>query len=535
MARKNRFLEGYSVGFGPHFESGGSGSSGRNGTGIAASEDSMAHRQKWVDINSASQGGFNVPVEIVPLSKLSPSEKKSLVLRLRSDLERIRFLQKKFELQRINAVTVSSSSDILSGSNIKKGPQTLSTKKSSGQISRPGKKANSSGKKRDWYQGTSGRFESGTQGSVSHQNTLLLKQCSNLLKKLMTHEYGWVFNEPVDIVKLNIPDYFNVIKHPMDLGTIKQKLDSGAYSTASDFAADVRLTFSNAMTYNPPGNNVHFMAKKLNNIFDLKWKTIEKELSSNSSQTLHKSSGLIQETEVVKPSTAAKKRKLSPSEQVVSEPVKPRMTDEEKQKLSRELEGLDGDIPDNIIDLLKEQSSNGGEAGEDEIEIDIDDLSDDVLFALRKLLDEHLREKQKYNVIAEPCGIEVRVPFNMLDILKCSPLVCIIINCLCFSSLMNQGLAFHPCKWAKVVVLSLLFHAFVKDIFMHGCYHLKLCSLFIYISGNDPVDEDVDIGGNEPPVSSYPPVKIENDSGLSGNKYIANGRSDERLGQLLGQ
>lgn len=30
--------------------------------------------------------------------------------------------------------------------------------------------------------------------------------------------------------------------------------------------------------------------------------------------------------------------------------------------------------------------------------------------------------------------------------------------------------------------------------------------------GNDPAEEDVDIGGNDPPVSSYAPVEIEKDT-----------------------
>jgi hypothetical protein len=47
----------------------------------------------------------------------------------------------------------------------------------------------------------------------------------------------------------------------MDLGIIKCNLASGEYSTPLDFLVDVRLTFSNAVTYNPPGNNVHLMAE----------------------------------------------------------------------------------------------------------------------------------------------------------------------------------------------------------------------------------------------------------------------------------
>ncbi|KAK6938713.1 Bromodomain [Dillenia turbinata] len=47
----------------------------------------------------------------------------------------------------------------------------------------------------------------------------------------------------------------------MDLGTIKSKLEKSIYIDHEEFAADVRLTFLNAMLYNPPANNVHLIAK----------------------------------------------------------------------------------------------------------------------------------------------------------------------------------------------------------------------------------------------------------------------------------
>jgi len=44
------------------------------------------------------------------------------------------------------------------------------------------------------------------------------------------------FNQPVDPVALNIPDYPIVIKNPMDLGTVRNKLRANAYPTILDFA-----------------------------------------------------------------------------------------------------------------------------------------------------------------------------------------------------------------------------------------------------------------------------------------------------------
>lgn len=115
-----------------------------------------------------------------------------------------------------------------------------------------------------------------------------VRQCTIVLKKLMNHQAGWVFNQPVDPVKLNIPDYFSIISKPMDLGTIKRKLERKLYSSTHQFVADVRLTFSNAMQYNPPGNEVHIMAKELNNIFNLRWKLLEDKWINETATVLHK-------------------------------------------------------------------------------------------------------------------------------------------------------------------------------------------------------------------------------------------------------
>ncbi|XP_073151845.1 transcription factor GTE12-like [Henckelia pumila] len=113
-------------------------------------------------------------------------------------------------------------------------------------------------------------------------NRNVKQQCTNLLKTLMIHRFGTHFSKPVDPVKLNIPDYLSIITKPMDLGTIKRKLDGESNYGAEDFAADVRLTFSNAMLYNPPGNCFHSFAKELDGIFNKRWKLIEAKLESES-------------------------------------------------------------------------------------------------------------------------------------------------------------------------------------------------------------------------------------------------------------
>jgi hypothetical protein len=59
------------------------------------------------------------------------------------------------------------------------------------------------------------------------------------------------FNEPVDWEGLKLDDYLDVIKEPMDLGTIMRRLDSGShYTTVEAVFKDLELVWSNAMIYN---------------------------------------------------------------------------------------------------------------------------------------------------------------------------------------------------------------------------------------------------------------------------------------------
>lgn len=109
-------------------------------------------------------------------------------------------------------------------------------------------------------------------------------QCSTILNTLISHKDSWAFRKPVDPIELQIPDYFSVISSPMDLGTIKSKLDRNMYFGPGEFADDVRLTFSNAMLYNPPGNPFHQMAKDLNKKFEMKWRLLDEKWRQGSSK-----------------------------------------------------------------------------------------------------------------------------------------------------------------------------------------------------------------------------------------------------------
>ena len=73
------------------------------------------------------------------------------------------------------------------------------------------------------------------------------------------------FRQPVDPQALGIPDYFDIIKKPMDLSTIKRKLDTGQYSDPWDYVDDVWLMFDNAWIYNRKTSRVYRYCTKVSN------------------------------------------------------------------------------------------------------------------------------------------------------------------------------------------------------------------------------------------------------------------------------
>ncbi|KAM7012585.1 bromodomain testis-specific protein isoform 2-T2 [Tautogolabrus adspersus] len=108
-----------------------------------------------------------------------------------------------------------------------------------------------------------------------------LRCCNEILKELLSKRHSmhaWPFYSPVDAVALGLHDYHDIIKQPMDLSTIKEKMDQREYANAKEFAADVRLMFSNCYKYNPPAHEVVYMARKLQEVFEARYLKVPQEL-----------------------------------------------------------------------------------------------------------------------------------------------------------------------------------------------------------------------------------------------------------------
>ncbi|XP_029915361.1 bromodomain-containing protein 3b isoform X3 [Myripristis murdjan] len=112
-----------------------------------------------------------------------------------------------------------------------------------------------------------------------------LKHCDTILKEMLSKKhaaYAWPFYKPVDAEALELHDYHDIIKHPMDLSTVRKKMDNREYSDPQSFATDVRLMFSNCYKYNPPDHEVVAMARKLQDVFEMRFAKMPDEGSEAS-------------------------------------------------------------------------------------------------------------------------------------------------------------------------------------------------------------------------------------------------------------
>ncbi|XP_061093734.1 bromodomain testis-specific protein isoform X3 [Conger conger] len=118
----------------------------------------------------------------------------------------------------------------------------------------------------------------GKKSKLSEQ----LKHCNSILKEMFTKKhaaYAWPFYKPVDTDRLGLHDYHVIIKQPMDLSTMRKKMDAREYNDVQEFASDFRLMVFNCYKYNPPTHEVVAMAKKLQDVFETRLAKLPDEVA----------------------------------------------------------------------------------------------------------------------------------------------------------------------------------------------------------------------------------------------------------------
>ena len=92
--------------------------------------------------------------------------------------------------------------------------------------------------------------------------------CLEIMEIIMRKPSAAVFLTPVDPEKDNVPDYYQVIKHPIDLGTIQKRLKNGEYSNKSQWDKDMNLIWSNAEKYYKKGSLISILANELHRVYE---------------------------------------------------------------------------------------------------------------------------------------------------------------------------------------------------------------------------------------------------------------------------
>lgn len=270
-----------------------------------------------------------------------------------------------------------------------------------------------------------------------------MKPCVKLVKELMSHPLSWPFNTPVDVSLF--PDYYTIIVDPIDLGTVRKRLEAGDYEDRDEFANDVRKVWGNCFRYNPEGTDVHNFAKDLQAVFEQKFaglpsesgmqataqmKEMEKQMQMMQKQMLAQQQLLMQQQQMqmgmqmpgmgipmvpppgppsAKRSRAAPKGKAAGRNSLPAQPShlpafggaafgsaavaapppqeeSREMTFEEKSALSADINRLDSNNLGRVVTIIRTNQPALGKDGGD-LEVDLHQLDAVTLWKLRTFID----------------------------------------------------------------------------------------------------------------------------------------------------
>lgn len=84
------------------------------------------------------------------------------------------------------------------------------------------------------------------------------------IEQIFKQPESTIFQKPVDLQA--VPRYIDIIKTPIDLGTIKKNILYDAYVEPWQYINDIRLMFNNACTFNKKNTLVHIYATQVSKL-----------------------------------------------------------------------------------------------------------------------------------------------------------------------------------------------------------------------------------------------------------------------------
>ncbi|KAM9695128.1 bromodomain-containing protein 9 isoform 1-T1 [Trichechus inunguis] len=118
------------------------------------------------------------------------------------------------------------------------------------------------GRRWRWSHPQTGQSEPAARSQATENESTPIQQLlEHFLRQLQRKDPHGFFAFPVtDAIA---PGYSMIIKHPMDFGTMKDKIVAHEYKSVTEFKADFKLMCDNAMTYNRPDTVYYKLAKKI--------------------------------------------------------------------------------------------------------------------------------------------------------------------------------------------------------------------------------------------------------------------------------
>eukprot|EP01133_Synstelium_polycarpum_P002608 gene2608-2994_t len=246
-----------------------------------------------------------------------------------------------------------------------------------------------------------------TTDAMDKKNTEICRSLYTLIYKRKGADVFWV---PVDPIALGIPNYPNIIKEPMDLQTINNRMESGTYKTIKEFANDMRLMFNNALTFNMESSPIWKTSKQLLAQFNSNY---QKHFPNEKVPPVYKApSQLAAEVlqQAPEPQTPERKRKASETstpvkvdphkEQAPAEKATPakaesptlkKYTEDERKNLMEKINDLNETQLQDILDIIDPKAIKHNEDG---AEIDMYEVGDANLAQLEEFINACLKKKK---------------------------------------------------------------------------------------------------------------------------------------------
>lgn len=103
----------------------------------------------------------------------------------------------------------------------------------------------------------------------------LTKECLKAMDDLMSRPWAQIFLYPIPKDTDFAKDYYAIIKNPMDLTTVRKKIENDEYSTLKQWMNDMTLVWTNAEEFNKPQKIFLALAEQLKRAFHHHYKRIK--------------------------------------------------------------------------------------------------------------------------------------------------------------------------------------------------------------------------------------------------------------------